>query len=261
MARIILAALLIVLLNVLVGCLAIDSGISQLLPPRTGTSLGSTSVVEIANAGEADIIEQVAVNRRAYRQGLELLVEHYTETGNNMKLKWVQKELAALDAMPQYNYIIESVTAGPNLKSTTSIPEADDIYNEALELEEKASVLIFKDKKLLRLALDKYNQLIRRHPSSDKIDDAAYRAGEIYRHFKDYLIAFLYYQRTYQWDPDTTYPARFRAAYILDRRLYRRAEALELYQQVVEKEGQYIQYKEFAQNRIKALTKSGEGGE
>ena len=256
MARTILTVMLAVLLNVLVGCVGVDSGRGQLVPARTRTSLVRTK------AGETDIVEQVAVNRQAYRQALELLVEHYIKTGNNMKLQWAKKELAALNAMPQYNYIVEASLAGPSLKASTSIPEADDLYYDARELEKKAGPLpILKNENLLRLALNKYNQLIRKHPSSNKIDDAAFRAGGIYEYFKDYTIALLYHQRAYQWDPETIHPARFRAAFILDKRLHRRAEALGVYQQAVRKESKYKKWKEFAEKRIRELTKSDEEGE
>jgi len=258
MARTILTAALIVLLNVLVGCNGVDSGRAQLMPARTRTVLGSAPIVKIAKASEADIVEHVAVNRQAYRQGLELLIEHYTKSGNNMKLEWAKKELKALDGMPQYNYIIEAGVAPPSLKASTSIPEANYLYKDALELEKKAGVLIvIKDENLLRVALDKYNQLIRKHPSSDKIDDAAYRAGRICEYFKDYTIAVLYYQRTYQWDPETIYPARFKAAYILDKRLPRRVEALQLYRQALKKEKLSTKRKEFVEERIMELTQSG----
>ena len=252
MARAILTALLIVLLNVLVGCHGVDSGRSQLIPPRM-------KAVSIVEAGEADIIEQMSINRLAYRQYLESLVRHYTETRNNMKLGWAENELKKLNKMPQYNYIIEASVAGPNLKASNSITIADYMYDEAFRLEKKAKRLILiKDKNLLRVALDKYNQLIRKHPSSDKIDDAAYRAGGIYGYFKDYTIALLYYQRAYQWDPDTIHPARFKAAYVLDKRLHRRGEALELYQQAVEMQAEHKKWKEYAEKRIRKLTKSDE---
>jgi hypothetical protein len=66
----------------------------------------------------------------------------------------------------------------------------------------------------------------------------------------------LCYQRAYQWNPQTPHPARFRAAFILDKRLSRRAEALELYQQALEKEGQQnFEMKSFAERRIRELTK------
>ena len=258
MARIILTILIVVLLNVLVGCQGVEGSKSQLVP-RSEMSGGAAAVVRIAKAGEADIVEQVSDNRQAYQQGLELLVKYYTRTGNNMKLEWARKELAALDTMPKYKYIIEASVAPANLKASTLIPDADALYRDALQLEKKAGLLGFiKNENLLRLALDKYNQLIRKHPYSDKIDDAAYRAGGIYEYFKDYTIALLYYQRAYQWDPDTLHPARFKAAYILDRRLHRRDEALEPYQQFVDGMTGSEQQKKFAQRRIKELTQSDE---
>jgi len=232
------------------------------MPARTRTSLGSAPVVNIAEASETDIIEQTAVSRQTYRQCLELLVGYYIRTGNNMKLRWAEKELRALNAIPQYNYIIEASVASPNLKASISIPEADGLYKDALQFEKKAGLLpVFKNESLLRLALDKYNQLIKKYPTSNKIGDAAYRAGGIYEYFKDYSIAVLYYKRAYQWDPMTSHPARFRAAYILDRRLARRAEALKLYEEAIETEGRYekhLTWREFAEKRTKEVSGTDE---
>jgi TolA-binding protein len=262
MARIVLTAVLVVLLNVLVGCGSADSGRSQ-LRPRLGTSLDTAPAVEVGKAAaEVDIVEQMAVSRQAYRQGLLMLIDHYTKAGSNMKLQWAKKELAALEAMPRYNYIIEAVVAGPNLKAAASIPEADQLYDEAVKIHKKAKkLLLVKNDNQLRLALDKYNQVIKKHPSSDKIDDAAFKAGEICEYFRDYSFALVYFKRTYQWDPETSYPARFRAAFILDKRLHRRGEALELYQQAIETEGKHEKYrnwKQFAEKRIGELTKIDE---
>jgi len=264
MARIALAAVLIILLNVLVGCSSIDSGESQLVPTSV-KKFGYSGDVKISQAEEIDTVEQVTVNRQAYRQGLRSLINLYNNVGNNMKLRWAKKELAALNTMPQYKYIIEAEVTGPDLKVSTAIPEADAMYRDAVSLEKRAKRLILiKDNDLLRLALDRYNELIRLHPSSDKIDDAAYKAGAIYEYFKDYSIALLYYKRTYQWDPDTVYPARFKEAYILDRHLSRRAEALELYKQAVKSvtvKGQHRKWMEWAEKRIKELSTSTESGQ
>jgi len=164
-----------------------------------------------------------------------------------------------LKQVPQYNYIIEAIIAGPNLKAGRSIAEAELVYMEALRLERQAKkYVVLTNEEMLRLALDKYNQLIKKYPTSDKIDDAAFKAGGIYEYFKDYTIALLYYQRAYQWDPDTIHPARFKAAYILDRRLHRRAEALEVYQQALRKKDLNEKQREFAERRVKELTKSEE---
>jgi len=251
--------ILIVLLSVMVGCQNVDKGRGQLIPVDPRQSYGPGSVVNIADTSEADLVEKMAVNRQAYKQGLELLVGYYTRTGNNMKLEWAQKELDALVTMPKYNYIIDAVTIPGNNKAIASIPEADEIYYDAEEIDKGAGALpVLKNENQLRLALVKYNDVIKKYPTSDKIDDAAYNAGVIYEYFKDYSIALLYYKRTFQWDPETPYPARFRAARVLDKNLHRNAEALQLYQQAVKIEGQFDKYrewKEFAERRIRELQK------
>ncbi len=256
MARLLLRASLIVLLGVLVGCNGPDSGRGQMV---AGTV--SAPAVRIAASGETDIVEQLAVHRQGYRKALEMLVQHYGKVGNNMKLSWAEKELSALNSIPQYNYIVAASVAGPNLRANEGISEADYLYNEAVRLEKQAGqFMVVKDENTLRLALDKYNQVIKRYPSSDKIDDAAFRAGVIYEHFKDYTIAAMYYQRAFEWDAETPHPARFKAAYVLDTHLHRRAEALELYKAAVERLtriGQHREWKDFAENRIREL----EGGQ
>jgi tetratricopeptide (TPR) repeat protein len=255
MARTILTAVLIVLLNVLVGCTGVDSGRSQVAP----TYPGKAPVISIIDADETALIEQVALNRQAYRQGLELLVKYYTRVGNNLKLECAKKELAGLDSIVQYNYIVEAETKA-NLKADVSISEADALYEEALQIEKKGGPMPFlKDEKMLRLALNKYNQLISKHGSSDKIDDAAFRAAGIYEYFKDYTLAVMYYKRVYQWDRYTVLPAKYKAAYILDRKLHQRTEALDLYRQVLREEFLPESYREFAEMRVAELTKGEEG--
>ncbi|MCK4753343.1 MAG: hypothetical protein KAS75_07845 [Planctomycetes bacterium] len=251
MAKAILTVLLILLLNVLVGCHGVDSGASQLIP----SNMKAAATID---ASESDIVEQMAINRQAYRQGLESLIAHYNKAGNHMKLAWAENELKRLDKMPQYNYIIEAIVAGPGLKAKNSIAEAELKYLEASNIEKKARRLIFLvNEDLLRTALDKYNQLIKKHPSSDRIDDAAYRAAGIFEHFKDYTLAILYYQRAYQWDPDTIHPARFKAAYLLDTQLRRRAEALEIYKEAVKDENLSEERREIVQRRIRELSGGG----
>lgn len=263
MARNLCTVVLIILMSVLVGCQGANKGRGQQLPQDRRQTYGPASVVNIADTSEADLVEKMAVNRQAYRQGLELLASYYMRTGNNMKYEWAQKELAALNTMPKYRYIIEANVAPANLKVSASIPEADDLFYEAEEINKEAGSLpVLKNENQLRLALEKYNEVIKKYPASDKIDDAAYKAGVIYEYFKDYTIALLYFKRTFQWDPETPHPARFRAARILDQRLHRNAEALQLYQQAVKIEGQFDRYREwreFAEKRIRELQKVDEG--
>ena len=165
----------------------------------------------------------------------------------------------SLDSIPQYKYIIEAEILDSNLRASASIPEADDLYMDALQLEDEARVLLIgKNDDKLRQALDKYDRLIRNYPTSDKIDDAAFNAGVIYEYFQDYSIALIYFKRAFQWDPETPHPARFRSARILDKRLHRNAEALELYREALDTEGKYGKHRiwmQYAEERIRALYK------
>ncbi len=256
MARLAFITSVIVSIVVLAGCRGIDTGRAQILPAQASSVPGPT--IDISRSNEVDLAEQMAVNRQAYQRGLELLVQHYTKTGNNMKLTWAEKELDAFNSIPKYDYVVEATVAGPGLRASRSIPEADYLYNDAVRLEEQAGqFLVIKNANLLRVALDKYNQLISKFPTSDKIDDAAFRAAGIYEHFKDYTIAVLYYQRAYQWDPETIYPARFKAAFVLDQHLHRRAEALQLYNEAlarITRIDQHREWREYAEKRVKVLT-------
>lgn len=259
MARIILTIVLIVSLHVLVGCYGPDSGQGRVVPQGEKKLLAPAPVIQTQTPAETDIIEQVAANREAYRRTLKTLVDHYASTGNDMKLAWAEKELKTLDKTRQYHYIIEASVAGPNLKPTASIEMANYMYEDAVRREKLAKrfILIF-DGDQLRVALGKYNEVIKRYPTSDKIDDAAFRAAGIYEYFKDYTIALLYYERTWQWDPQTPYIAEFKAAYILDQQLLRRAEAFELYQKAIKKGGLTENEKKFVEERIAVLSKSEE---
>jgi len=234
----------------------VDAGRSQQLPT---TPIRPAAVVNVADKSEVDLVEQMAVSRQAYQQGLQTLVSYYARTGNNMKLLWAQKELNAFSTMARYNYIMGPEVLDQNLKPTASIPAADTMFFEGEALEKKAGPLpVLKDENSLRLALQKYEDLIKQYPTSDKIDDAAYKAGTIHEYFQDYSIALMYYQSAYQWDPDTPYPARFRAARVLDKDLHRNAEALKLYQEAVQTEGRFEKYREwreFAERRIREMQK------
>ena len=73
-----------------------------------------------------------------------------------------------------------AVIAGPNLRAIELLVDADELYEEAEKLYKQANALVvIVDKNKLRLALSKFNEVIGMYPTSDKIDDAAYKAGRI----------------------------------------------------------------------------------
>ncbi len=211
----------------------------------------------VPGAGEVDLVEDLAAKRNEYRQTLVRLHEYYHSTGNVNNRRWAEHELQALDRVPHYRYLMVPEIASPKLVAVNNIPQANALYKEAEKLyREAGGLLIMTDEDKLRGALSRYNRIIADFPTSNKIDDAAYQAGRIYEHFKDWGIAAVCYQRCFQWNEVTDRPARFRAAYVLDRRLHKRKEALPLYQMAVEKESRFTANTEYARKRILEMTKS-----
>ncbi|MHC4519832.1 MAG: tetratricopeptide repeat protein [Planctomycetota bacterium] len=265
MTRRVITVAVICLLALTMGCPPSDQGLSQRLPRRT-TYVEAAPQEEAAtvvnSADEIDLVEQMATHRVAYRRSLQLLTEHYRAGGDNKKLAWAEEELRALDRMPQYGYITAAEVLPADLEASTRVAAADELFADARETQRQAEPIgILKDQEGLRVALRKYNQLVQQYPNSDKIDDAAYQAAGIYEYFNDYETALLYYKRSYQWEPNTPHPARFRAASLLDKKLRRRDEALELYQEAVLREGpDFEEWRVYGEKRIRELSRSDDAG-
>ena len=211
----------------------------------------------LPGAGEADYVEKAAATRVAYREALNSLATYYRSVGNATKLQWAQTELKTFDQMVQYRYLAPAEVAPANLQSRDIIDAADELYNKGRSLWDKSGAwLVVMDAAKLREGLMYFNQLIAQYPTSDKIDDAAYYSGRIYEHLKNYELAAIYYQRAFQWNPFTPYPARYRAAVVMDQRLKMRNEALTLYRLAVDHEGRFTDNVEQAKVRIYELTRS-----
>ncbi|MBN1124350.1 MAG: hypothetical protein JXA82_05025 [Sedimentisphaerales bacterium] len=224
--------------------------------PAEMTQAASTGY-HMPDATEVDLVEALAASRQEYYAHLQALQRYYAARGYSIKKAWADKELASVGQIPQYRYLTPAEGAMANRRATDSIEEADILFQEAISLYQDAgTLLIFTDEEKLRMALNKFNELIEAFPSSDKTDDSAYRAGRIYEHFKDYEIAATYYQRAFQWNEVTPYPARFRAAFLMDHKLRDRASALSLYRLAVEYESRYEDNTEYAKERILLLSKA-----
>lgn len=210
-------------------------------------------------AREVDLVEDLSEKRIAYLESLKTLRAYYEQTGNHQKSGWANRELELFGQSPQYTYIAVGQIASENLRATDSIPEADELFAEARRLYRSARLLaLVGDKPKLRQALSMFNELINTYPTSDKIDDAAYKAGVIYQAFGDDRLAVTYYKRAFQWNSDTPYPARFKAARLMDLRLGLKADALELYKYAIENEGRYGANVDFAKLRVEALLNTEE---
>jgi len=255
MARYAVTLTIVLVLSLLAGCGPRFEGAGQMAPPAVLTT-PTAEIYDTSPATEAQLVEEVAVSRQSYKQGLEKLVDYYVKSGNNMKLNWAKEELNALNTSPQYRFVIQAEVAGPDLQATASIPGADVLYRDAMAYyTDGRPVVGFVNEGKLRLALERFNQLIAEYPTSDKIDDAAYAAGEIYEYFKDYTIAAMYYTRAFQWDDNTPHPARFKAAYMYDKHLANREKALELYKDYLARGPRHQGYKQHAETRVAQIMK------
>lgn len=260
MTRIVTTAAAILILTIAVGCES-NTGLSARLPQRTASYASEAEPLPLttpSSSDQIDLVEQLTTYRQSYRRSLQALIQHYDAAGDHTRATWAKEELTALDRIPMYRYIVEADMPA-NLRAVERIPAADALYEEAAKLERSAGPLsapVLKDEEVLRGALAKYAEVIRKHPTSDKIDDVAYAMGRIQDYFKDYQLALMSFQRAYQWDANTPYPARFRAANILDKKLRRRNEALTLYQEAIIKEAGFSEWRIPAERRVKELTSS-----
>jgi tetratricopeptide (TPR) repeat protein len=222
------------------------------------TDVTVEDVTAPASATEVDLVEDLAAKREAYVTAVKTLESYYRQSGNYRKGTWAKRELEMLGQAPQYTYVAAGQAAKETLRAYDSIPAADELYARADDLYGMPGLQALVDKPKLRKTLSLFNELIEKYPTSDKIDDAAFKAARIYESFGDEKLAATYYQRAYQWDPQTPYPARFKAAYLMDKKLGMKAKALELYRESMEKEKLYDSNREFAEMRIRDLTTSSE---
>lgn len=248
-------AIILVLASVMVGCARRGP-----VPPAPARKASQPAVdpqhsesVNLANASELDMVERVVEYRTKYRQALEALKKYYLHAGNWRRYKLAERELKGLNMVEKYHYMVNPYLAGKGRKPSKSIPEADELYRDAMTYVEGSFFGLSKDK--LRVALDKLNLLLRQYPDSDKIDDAAYQAGQIYRkHFHDYVRAVQYYEKTWQWEENTYYPARYWAAWCYDFKLADKPKAINLYKSAIAHRTGCEKNVDAAKKRLEALT-------
>lgn len=220
---------------------------------------------------EVALAESVAQKRLEYRNELEKIKSFYEQSGNQLKIEWVDRELKFINDAPRYHYVIEAEVAGGDLRAKTIIPKANAIYEKAKARYESVCIFpmpgaqtmtgkLLVSRRRMQIALNGFNEVIKDYPTSDKIDDCAYYAGKIHEFFGDDQIAALYYKRAFQWNPATPYPARYNAAILLDDKLAQRDEALKLYKAALDREEAYLGALEVshAEKRVQQLSGGGD---
>jgi TolA-binding protein len=214
----------------------------------------ATPEATVAGMGEIGLVDDVTKARQTYQKALLALKDFYMKRGNAAKIQWVDDELAGFDKTPKAQYLAVAELAGPGLKPTKRIDAADQLYSEGMSFKDYPAFPPGK-KDYLKTALEKFQTIIEKYPESDKIDEAAFRMGEIYGgwYFEDWARAVQCYERCWQWNPKTLEPAMLNAAKIYDDKLKNRGKAVELYNRVILDSPDSDQVKT-AQERLRALT-------
>ena len=229
----------------------------DVIPERSVDPKGGVDIA-VVEPREVDIVENLVAHREAYRKALEQLRNYYQDHGYADKTQWAAYELKGLQGVKQFRYLLDAEVASDTLRPAEVIAEADALYEQGLKLLRGGGhgvPAIYREDRMIQAARV-FRSVIEQHPTSDKIDDAAFYLGEIH---KEYLpdqeqIAVKWYERAWTWNPQTPHPARFQAAVVYDYRLHDRDRALELYRGVTRHESAIPGNVRWAVRRIEELT-------
>jgi tetratricopeptide (TPR) repeat protein len=236
-----------------------DRPVASMTPVSSGTEATSDHVDVSAR------VEEMLRARAVYLEQLKRLEDALLTIGDVTRANWARRQRTLTERVEVYPYISEfPVEASVIVAPEESIPEADALFESALaRLNEIRGVPLvgFLDvnRKKAAEALEMFKQLLREYPKSDKVDDAAFYCGEIYKEYlrhddPDDELSIKYYEWAWTLDPQTPHAARFQCAVVEDFRRHNRKRALELYQRVLQEETHNISNLRFAATRIEQLT-------
>lgn len=183
-------------------------------------------------AAEIALAKRVIAARREYQTSLEQIRAQYVAAADAERTKAAEDELRQFHRVPKHAYVLDLDVPGPGLRAEQNVPAANDLYRRAMEYKDKGYGTDFQDNQIRAELL--LQQLINQYPTSNKISDAAFQLGDIYesRTYRQLRRAAAFYERCFQWNPNTQFDARLRAARLYDKSLNDRQRAVELYRTV-----------------------------
>lgn len=184
-------------------------------------------------ADDVSAVKRVQAARTEYQASLEELRAQYLRSGDFERVRWVEEELLAYHRISKRAYRLELDVPPPTLTPNQNISEANELFRRAVAFKTKGWGAELDDN--FRRAELLLQQLINLYPQSDKLSETAFHLGDIYesRAFKQFRRAALYYERSFQWNPQTTNEARLRAARLYDRTLNDSSRAVQLYREEI----------------------------
>lgn len=251
-----------------IGCEGInrqhDNRVVDIQPPATDSGYTRASKEEMPNY--ADLVEEMEASRKAYLDNIMRLERAFLLGGDTTRANWARRQRETTAKVEVFPYLSDKAPEQrTQVAPTENIPAADAMYKQAADLIESFRNIplagtFSHNKKKARKALDMFKQILNDYPTSDKVDDAAFWCGEIYKEYlreddPDDELSVRYYTWAYNLDPQTPHPARFMAAVVYDFRMHDRAKAIELYHKVLEaEEDNNSSNQRFAATRIEQLT-------
>ncbi|MFN4261272.1 MAG: tetratricopeptide repeat protein [Gemmataceae bacterium] len=224
------------------------------LPPL---ALGQYRLTSQANQpasnSDMELVERLLASRRDYQISLEQLRAYYLKSGDVEKARWAEQELIEFHRIAKRAYRLELDVPPPTLQAVQNIPEANELYRQAMYYKDRGWGKDYTDNQ--RRAELLLQQILTTYPQSDRISDAAYMLGDIYesRAYKQYRRAAQYFERCFQWVPNTQLDARLRAARLYDTQLHERSRAVEIYKEILTREADPKRIQE-AQRRLATLS-------
>lgn len=209
-------------------CFGIAMMASAQMPPAVPKQPGKSPTSDI------ELVEKLNATRKQYQATLEQLRLHYIASGDLERAKWCEDELKQYHRLVKYAYRLDIDVPVPTLQAKQNIPEANELYREALKYKDKGFGTDYTDNQrrveiLLQRLLDRY-------PESDKIGEAAYQLGDVYEKYRpspQYLRAAVYFERSFQWNKTGHTDARLRAARLYDKHISDREKAKALYKEIL----------------------------
>jgi TolA-binding protein len=214
----------------LVSLFAVSSVIAQ----DKKSSLGGSAPGQ--NQGQADdvsAVKRVLAARQEYQASLEELRAQYLRTGDIEHVRWVEEELLSFHRISKRAFRLDLDVPPPTLTPNQNNAEANELFRRAVAFKSKGWGQELDDN--YRRSELLFQQLITLYPQSDKLSETAYHLGDIYesRAFKQYRRAAMYYERSFQWNPQTSNESRLKAARLYDRTLSDHSKAVQLYREEI----------------------------
>lgn len=195
-------------------------------PPPPGSALPG-------GKNDLDLVQKLNNNRKDYQTSLEQLRQLYLQAGDVERARWAEDELRQWHRIPKFAFRLDLDVPPPTLKGEANVPEANQLLIRAMTYKDKgwAGNDVVDNQRRAEILLQ---ELLSKYPTSNKISDAAYMLGDVYEKppYKMYRRSATYFERCFQWNPNTTYDARLRAARLYDKQSLDRPRAMELYREV-----------------------------